>query len=185
MPRAMRRIMIVGCSGAGKSTLARELCRRLGAEHVELDSIFHQPGWTPLPIDEYRTRLDERLAVDSWITDGNYDSSVQDMILPLADTVLWLDLPRSRVMKQVILRTLRRVFRRAELWNGNRERWSNLFDPRPEENIILWSFTRHAKYREKYTRKSADPAHAHIDWRRFCTGREIAEFLAAVPERSA
>jgi adenylate kinase family enzyme len=181
MRRSMRRVMIVGCSGSGKTTLARELCRRLRAEHIELDAIFHQPGWSPLPLEEFRARLSERLRAESWITDGNYDSSVQDLILPLADTVVWLDLSRATVMRQVIGRTLRRVFRRVELWNGNRERWSNLFDPRPEENIILWSFTRHPKYRDKYERKSADPASSHAAWHRLRTRDEIDAFLAAVP----
>ena len=184
MRRSMRRVLIVGCSGSGKTTLARELALRLGAEHVELDSIFHQPGWTPLPLPEFRELLRERLSAEAWIVDGNYDSSVQDIVLETADTVVWIDLPRARVMRQVIGRTLRRVFRRVELWNGNRERWSNLFDPRPEQNIIAWSFTRHPKYRKKYELKSADPALAHIDWRRLRTRAEVDAFLATVPARA-
>jgi hypothetical protein len=43
-----------------------------------------------------------------------------------ADTVIWLDPPRRTVMRRVIWRTIRRVAGRAELWNGNRERWRNL-----------------------------------------------------------
>ena len=177
----MRRVAVVGCSGAGKTTLARELARRLGADHVELDSIFHQPGWTPLPTDIFRARLAARLRAPAWVVDGNYDSSVQDLVLPLADTVVWLDLSRSRVMRRVIGRTLRRVGRGIELWNGNRERWRNLFDPRPEQNIILWAFTRHGRYREKYARKSADPALAHLAWRRLRTPGEVSAFLEGVP----
>ena len=50
---------------------------------------------------------------------------------PRADTVVWLDLPRSQVMRQIVSRTFRRVLTREELWNGNRE---------PVEN--LWAWTR-------------------------------------------
>lgn len=34
------RVAIVGTSCSGKSTLARELSRRLGTPHVELDELF-------------------------------------------------------------------------------------------------------------------------------------------------
>ena len=41
---------MVGTSGAGKSTLAAGLARVLDAEFLELDSVFHQPGWVPLAV---------------------------------------------------------------------------------------------------------------------------------------
>lgn len=44
----MRRVAVVGNSGSGKSTFAAELARRLGVPWVELDAVFHQPGWTEL-----------------------------------------------------------------------------------------------------------------------------------------
>jgi adenylate kinase family enzyme len=60
---------------------------------------------------------------DHWVIDGNYHRFVQDIVWEHADTVVWLDLPRWRVMSQVIARTLRRQLSGEELWNGNRERW--------------------------------------------------------------
>jgi ABC-type glutathione transport system ATPase component len=45
----VRRVSVVGNSGAGKSTLARTLAGALDAEFRELDSVFHQAGWVPLP----------------------------------------------------------------------------------------------------------------------------------------
>jgi adenylate kinase family enzyme len=50
----MRGVSIVGCPGAGKTTAARQLAERHGFEHVELDGVFHQADWTPLPRDEFR-----------------------------------------------------------------------------------------------------------------------------------
>ena len=47
----VRRVSVVGNSGSGKSTLARELAASLGVPHLELDSVYHQPGWEPLPED--------------------------------------------------------------------------------------------------------------------------------------
>jgi len=45
----------------------------------------------------------------------------RDVVWTRADIVVWFDLPRRTVMRQVVTRTLRRAITRAELWNGNRE----------------------------------------------------------------
>ena len=37
-PTEMRRIVVVGTCGLGKTTLAREIVRRIGRVHVELDA---------------------------------------------------------------------------------------------------------------------------------------------------
>jgi adenylate kinase family enzyme len=45
----MRRVSVVGNSGSGKTTFAAELAWRMGVPCLELDAVFHQPGWVPLP----------------------------------------------------------------------------------------------------------------------------------------
>src|SRR4051794_8464264 len=101
----MRRIAIVGCSGSGKTTLAQRMSQQLGLPHVELDSIYHQPGWVPLAPDEFRSRVDARLDdATGWIVDGNYNSAVGEWLQSRADVIVWLDLPRPVVMRQVVLR---------------------------------------------------------------------------------
>jgi cytidylate kinase len=50
----VRRVSVIGNSGAGKSTVARHLAAVLGVPHLELDAVFHQPGWRPLPDEEFR-----------------------------------------------------------------------------------------------------------------------------------
>jgi adenylate kinase family enzyme len=173
----MRRVSVVGSSGAGKTTFAADLAGRLGAEHLELDSIFHQPGWAPLPREEFRARVAEFIAASAWVVDGNY-SAVQDLIWDRADTVIWLDLPRWRVMRRITWRTLRRVITRAELWNGNREPWSNLLRADPERSVIAWSWTRHHVYRDRFLRAMADPANAHLRFVRLTQPAEAAVVLA-------
>ncbi|MGI8652668.1 MAG: AAA family ATPase, partial [Geodermatophilaceae bacterium] len=116
----MRRVSVVGVSGSGKTTVARVLSARLNAPHIELDAIFHQPGWVGLDDEEFSRRVDEATMGDSWVVDGNY-SRIQEIVWSRADTVIVLDLPRWRVMSQLLVRTLRRGWTGQELWNGNRE----------------------------------------------------------------
>jgi adenylate kinase family enzyme len=175
----VRRISVVGTSGAGKSTVARELARNLGVPLVELDSIFHQPGWAPLPPEEFRRRVADMAAGDGWVIDGNY-SIVRPLVWERADTVVWLDLPRRAVMRQIAWRTLRRAAGRVELWNGNRERWANLFTWDPEKSVISWAWHTHAGIRQRYTAAAGDPAHAHAHLRfvRLRTRADVRRFLA-------
>jgi adenylate kinase family enzyme len=175
--RFVRRVSVVGCSGSGKSTVGRRLARDLSVPYIELDSIFHQPGWVPLPRDEFRRRVAELTAADGWVIDGNYSSSVQSLVWDRADTVVWLDLPRRTVMRQVIWRTLRRVAFRAELWNGNRERWANLLTWAPEDSVISWSWHRHAVYRSRYSAAAASPPQPGLAFVRLRSHRAIRRFL--------
>ena len=91
--QGVQRVSVVGNSGSGKSTLGAALAARLGVPYVELDSIFHQPGWAELPRDEFRERVGALADGDAWVIDGNY-TAVRDLVWARADTVVWIDLPR-------------------------------------------------------------------------------------------
>jgi adenylate kinase family enzyme len=173
----VRRVSVVGTSGSGKSTVARQLADILGVPHLELDAVHHQPGWEPLPTDEFRRIVAARAAGDCWVIDGNY-GRVRDLVWARADTVVWLDLPKRTVMRQVIWRTLRRVALRRELWNGNRERWQNFFTWDPEQSVISWAWHKHAPDRARYAAAAASPANAHLRFIRLTSRRDVARFLA-------
>ena len=145
--------------------------------YLELDSIFHLPGWRELPPEEFRRKITEFVAADSWVVDGNY-SVVRDLVWQRADTVIWIDLPRRLVMRQLVPRTFGRLVRRTELWNGNREPWSNAWSVDPQRSILAWAWTQHDNYRQRYGAAMADPAFAHLWFRVLRTRREIEELLA-------
>ena len=177
----MQRVSVVGTSGSGKSTLGAALAKRLGADFLELDSVFHQPGWEPLPDEEFRRRVGDAVAGERWVIDGNYSSKVRDLIWARADTVVWLDLPKRIVMRRIIWRSFRRAAWRVELWNGNREHWRNLFSLDKEESIITWAWQTHAANRVKYAAAMADRANATLHFVRLKNPAEVRRFLRSVP----
>jgi adenylate kinase family enzyme len=175
--RPMRRVSVVGVCGSGKTTLARQLAGRLGVRRVEVGAVFHPPHQGELPDDEFRRRLSEALDGDAWVVEGNY-SAVRDLVWQEADTVVWLDLPRGLVMRRLTARTLRRVLTREELWNGNREPFSNLYRLDPEYNILRWAWTRHPVYVERYSAAMEDPVYSHLRFIRLRSPGEVEDFLA-------
>jgi adenylate kinase family enzyme len=159
--------------------LARALARALGASHVELDAIFHQPGWTPLDNHEFRARVREATLAERWVVDGNY-SAIQETVWQAADTVVWFDLPFVTVLARTVRRTLRRTLTREELWNGNTEPFSNLWSLNPEKSIVAWTASRHGEYHRRYEEASRDPRWAKLRFVRLRSQREADGFLAGV-----
>jgi adenylate kinase family enzyme len=173
----VRRVSIVGNSGSGKTTLARALAERLDVDCVELDAMYHQPGWTPLPSEQFRARITDIAAAEHWVIDGNY-SAVQDLVWARADTVVWLDLPKPVVMWQVVRRTLWRGLLRRPLWNGNRESLRNVVSRDPDRNLILWAWRHHDRYRERYRAAADDLRYADLRFIRVASRREARRLAA-------
>lgn len=173
----MRRVSLVGVPGAGKTTVGRRLAGRLGVPFVELDSIFHQPNWQELPVDEFRRRVGAALSSDAWVVDGNYPA-VQDLVWHGAETVVWLDLPRPLIIRRVLLRTLRRAVTRQRLWNGNREALTNLCRLDPRRNIVRWAWVTYPVYVEQYSAAMQDPTCTHLQFVRLRCPQEVNAFLA-------
>ena len=172
----VQRINVIGSSGSGKTTLAERLAARLGLPHLELDSIHHLPDWEPVDIDVFRAEVAGFAAQEAWVIDGNY-SKVRDLVWSRADTVIFLDFPRWRVMSRLVPRTLRRIVTRQELWNGNRERMRDLFSRVPEQNLLLWSWSRHHMQVDRFEAAVSDPGWAHIRFIRLRTPREVRELV--------
>lgn len=178
----VQRVWVVGNSGSGKTTVARALSRRLGVPHLEIDAVNHQPGWVPLEEGELRRRVREVADSDRWVADGNY-RAVGDLLWERADTIVWLDLGRPAVMRQLVGRTLRRLVIREELWNGNRERWQNLVSRDPMESVIVWAWTNHDKYVARYTELEECARERGTRFIRLRCRAQVRAFLSAAPAR--
>ncbi|MCC5827804.1 MAG: DNA topology modulation protein [Phycisphaeraceae bacterium] len=99
----MRRILIVGSGGAGKSTLATQIGQRLGLPVIHLDALFWHAGWKETAKDEWKQTVALQLQQDAWVMDGNYGGTL-DQRLATADTVIFLDLPRSLCLFRILKR---------------------------------------------------------------------------------
>ena len=158
-PKPGTRIAVIGATGSGKTTLAQRLGVILDLPLIELDALHWMPGWTEKPWPEIRSELDPMTRQDRWITDGNY-SQVRDLIWPRADTIIWLDYPFLFIFYRLFIRTLKRVFLKVELWNGNRERFHENF--LSKDSLFLWLVKSRRKHKKTYLLAFQDPQHAHL-----------------------
>jgi adenylate kinase family enzyme len=84
-----------------------------------------------------------------WVVDGNY-SVVRNELNSRITHLIWLDYARWFVLWRLLRRTLWRTISRKELWDGNRESAKNIFSRDAETNVLLWSWTTHARNRVRY-----------------------------------
>jgi adenylate kinase family enzyme len=140
--------VIATASACGKTTVGRALAARLGVPFVELDALHHGPGWTEATAEELRAKVEPILATEAWVIDGGYSGKLGTIVQDAADTIVWLDLPRRVWLPRLVRRTVRRVARREELWNGNRESLRTALWGR--EGLILYSLRQVRRRRREY-----------------------------------
>jgi adenylate kinase family enzyme len=86
----LERVIIIGTSCCGKTTFSRRRAEMLKQTHIELDVLHLGPHWVARPADEFRRLVQDAVACERWVVDGNY-STVRDVIWPEATVAIWLN----------------------------------------------------------------------------------------------
>ncbi len=163
---------MIGNTGSGKTTFARALAEKLGVPHVELDALHWKSGWVMSTPEEVRAAVDDALAHDGWVIDGNWGSTLGTTVLDAADEVVWLDLPLRTTFPRLLRRTWRRVRTRERLWGTtNRETFRNAFLSR--NSILLFQLRTHRARRRRNAQRLAELPHVRLR-----SVREVQEYLA-------
>ena len=175
----MRRVSVIGASGSGKTTVGAEIARRLGVEFVELDGLHHGPNWAEPAPEAFRALIAPIVAREGWVIDGMYHEKLGTMVPDAADTIVWMDLPLPFTLTRLVCRTMGRMVRREELWNGNRESFGAAFGGR--ESLVGWGIRTHRRYRKTMPGRLAREEWAGKRTVRLRSQRDIDRFLHSLP----
>lgn len=126
----MKKVIVIGSGGSGKSTFSKRLGELTGIGVIHLDQEYWRPNWEKTPVDEWEARVAVMLERDSWIMDGNFGGT-REMRMRVADTIVFLDLPRRVCLYRILKRTIKYHGRsRPDMTEGCREKFDLEF--------VLW-----------------------------------------------
>ncbi|KAJ3794233.1 hypothetical protein GGU11DRAFT_690216 [Lentinula aff. detonsa] len=106
------KIRVLGNSGAGKSTVSHQLASILDIPLLSLDELYWQPGWKPMPNNEFRDKIMsfmEKNASRGWVVDGDYVRMGGAVVHEHATDVIWLDPPLLLYFPRLVFRTFLRL----------------------------------------------------------------------------
>ena len=173
-----RRIVFQGISGSGKTTLARRVAAALDVPFVETDALVHGPGWGETGDAELRALLRPTVEGDAWVIDSDYRRKLGTYVLEHADTVVWLDLPLRTCLRRLWGRTIPRIRRQQELWNGNTETWRDAFGG--WDSLFVYAVRKHLAQRRALPQLLARPELAHLEVVRLRTPAAVAAWLGTI-----
>ena len=108
-----KRTIIFGSTGVGKTTMVKHISEEFSLPIIDIDSLRREAGKTATPEETFSQLVTESVNSDTWIIDGSY-TSVQDIIWPRAEAIVWLDFSFWVSLSRLIKRSLYRVFIRKK-----------------------------------------------------------------------
>lgn len=169
----VRRVLVVGMTGAGKTTAARRLSVRLAVPFHELDELAIGPNWaTPV---SFVSDVQQILEEPGWVFDSYGYDQVREQMWQAADSIVWLDYTRARILGRVLRRSLSRSLRRQPVFGGNRETWRGWFS---RDHPVWWAMSQLENRRHTITALT-EAAASHATICRFHRPDQFDAWLAA------
>lgn len=144
---------------------------RLALPVIHLDALHWRPGWVAPARAEWERLVEDIVAGERWIADGNYGGTME-LRLSRADTVIYLDIPRAVCVWRALRRALHHRGRtRPDMAPGCPERVDAAF--------LWWIWTYSARRRPALLRRLAalPPACRVLHLR---SDREVRAFVAGL-----
>lgn len=151
------RLVIFGLPGGGKTTLADALGKKRDLPVYHLDAHFYLKDWQERPKEEFAQILQELVAGEAWIIEGNAMASLETRFAR-ATHVLYLRPPRLLCLWRVIKRRLQKERPYQDRAPGCSEvlRWRLI--------KYLWRF--HQRYGPRITQLRQRYPHVQFEERR-------------------
>ena len=87
------KILIIGIVASGKTTLAKELSKRSGIKHFEIDLIVHNDiNEIKRTAEEQQRIIDKINENEDWIIEGVLRKNVYNL-LEISDKIIYMDIP--------------------------------------------------------------------------------------------
>ena len=169
----MKRVAVFGNAGGGKSTLARRLAELTGLPLYSLDMIAFRAGGGAVPQDDYLKAHAEILTREAWIIDGYGSTASAFERFAIADTLIYVDLPRSTHYRWVLKRFVKGLFVKPEGWPDDPQLWASTLSGLRVVGLCHQHLT--PKYRA-YVAQAAGSKRVH----HLRSPRQIRAFLQAV-----
>jgi adenylate kinase family enzyme len=169
----MEKVLVIGSGGAGKTTVARDLAAVTGLPLVHLDRLYWHPGWVATPADQWQLVVQNIVARERWVIDGNYGGTMA-LRAAAADTVVFLDIPRTRCLARALKRGVAyRGRTRDDMPSGCPERitWG----------FVRWIWTYPAIRRPKVLAMLAEFEERGGRAAVLRSATDVREFLASIP----
>lgn len=166
-----KKILIIGPNGSGKTTFGKKLAEKSGLPYYELDFYSWQPNWIETDYDEFRQKTIEIISQNEWIVDGNYARN-QDITLPAAETIVWLDVSHFISVYRTFKRSVIRAVTKEPLWHNNRESFSRMFS---KDSIMTFAFFSYKRKKKRYT-MFMEEKFKEKNWVRIRSNRDLKNF---------
>jgi adenylate kinase family enzyme len=155
-----KRTIVFGSTGVGKTTMVKLIAEEFDLPVIDIDSLRREAGRSTSPEETFVLLTTESVRGDTWIIDGSY-TSVQDIVWPRAEAIVWLDFSFWVFLSRLVKRSLHRIFIRKKSEKPIKGR----YQPASERtwNYLRAIFTGKQR-RERYfaTLYTSNNAHLHV-----------------------